>query len=133
MSIKCYIDGSARPNPGKGGIGVVITGDGWNYKFAGTCNGKCTNNIAEYIALIQALEFLSSGSAKDHEVLIVSDSEMLVEQMSGRREVLGGAYIKKYQQAKALAINFPKLSFKWVDRRENAEANYLASKGTRLK
>ena len=130
--LKIWIDGACRPNPGKGGIGIVIRGDGWDYTISEPLDGKVSNNQAEYGALTHALiELLANGCA-DKEILIHSDSQMLVEQMSGNRGVdKGGKYVEAYQEAMQLDKLFTNLMYVWIGREQNAEANLLASQGTK--
>jgi len=130
MTIRVNIDGSARPNPGKGGIGVVIQGDGWDYTISETCPKKrVSNNMAEYMALERALIELMKYGLINHEIEILSDSEMLVLQMLGEKKVDKGAYVPEYMKAKQLRRYFSNLKFKWISRDLNSEANLLASKG----
>ena len=131
MTIKIFIDGAARPNPGKGGIGVCIKSENWSYNISDTCANRVTNNQSEYIALYRALSELINNDLTNEEVIIYSDSEMLVEQMCGRREVLKGSYINEYKRVKQLLgeHKFKSLWFTWIPREQNDEANMLASLG----
>ena len=122
------IDGAARPNPGKGGIGIVIRGDSWDYTLSENLPGKVTNNQAEYCALIRALVELMRNNCFGKQIEVISDSEMLVSQMNYEREVdKGGSYVPNYLKAKKLAGYFSNIKFHWVSRKENNEANLLAS------
>lgn len=131
--IRVWIDGAARPNPGKGGIGVVIRGDGWDYTLSEAISGKVSNNQAEYLALSRALHELIQNDLQLHDLLILSDSEMLVEQMSNCRSVdKGGAYVNTYTFcARDMGKGFTNLKFKYIPREENSEANLLASRGVK--
>lgn len=124
--INIYIDGAARPNPGKGGIGVVIRGDSWDYTISRPLTTKVTSNEAEYLALFAVLDELIKNNLHQKEITIFSDSQMMVEQIKGEREVLGGAYAKWYNLVKTLLPLFENLKFEWIPREENAEANLLA-------
>ena len=131
--IQVWIDGAARPNPGKGGIGVVIRGGNWDYTInKGMSGNKITNNMAEYYALCWALGELKRNQLLDKEITIYSDSEMLVLQMNGKKGVDRGKYLEYYMLASQLANEFGKLTFAWVPRDENAEANLLASRALKL-
>ena len=128
--IQTWIDGAARPNPGKGGIGVVIRGESWDYTLSEALPGKVTNNQAEYCALIAALFKLIRNKCCGKEIEVLSDSEMLVGQMTGERGVdKGGSYVPDYLKAKNLSKYFSGIKFRWISRKENAEANLLASEG----
>lgn len=128
MTIKVYTDGAARPNPGKGGVGVVIRSEHWNYNISDVCSGKVTNNQAEYIAVIKAMQQLIDNELTQEEIIINSDSELLVEQLSGRRSVVAGSYIEQYNIAKQMMKFFKNIKLVWIPREENGEANMLASK-----
>ena len=127
--IRIFTDGSCRPNPGKGGIGVVIQSDNWAYTISDVCTQKCTNNLAEYLAVRRALEELINNELMDEEIVINSDSEMLVLQMTDEKKVdKGGSYVPVYNEVKELLKKFSNVAFKWIPRCENSEANLLASK-----
>jgi len=131
--LKIYIDGSARPNPGKGGIGIVISGDKWRYSISEAIPEKrVSNNEAEYCALNIALNEMIKNDTCREEITIFSDSELLVLQMTGERHVdKGGSYVKEYIKAKMLCEYFPNIKFQYIPREENVEANLLASEGVR--
>lgn len=133
MSICCYIDGSARPNPGKGGIGIAIRGEGWDYTLSEPIpKDKVTNNFAEYFALVRALSELMKNNLTRHDIQILTDSLMLADQMSGNKEVdKGGQYVELHSRAKLLARYFSSLKFTYIPREENGEANLLASKAVK--
>lgn len=77
-----YTDGACRGNPGPAGIGVVICNEsGEIVKEYKDFIGNATNNIAEYRALIKALELASDFSVTRLECF--SDSELMVRQLNG--------------------------------------------------
>src|ERR1700760_3924092 len=79
-------DGGSRGNPGPAGIGVVVrTADGTPVVTLGRFIGKATNNVAEYRALITALEEAKKLGAK--KILIRGDSELIIKQMRGEYRV----------------------------------------------
>jgi ribonuclease HI len=131
--ILVYTDGLAEPNPGLGTYGFVIYKDGKKilerHGFAGS---QVTNNFAEYDGLVMALRELRDST--EEEIVVRSDSKLLVGQMSGewkvskkalrnRRE---GSYVEKYLQAVEEAGRFPLISFEWVPREENSSADELS-------
>jgi len=127
--INVWTDGAARPNPGKGGIGVVIRGETWDYTVSLPLPGKVSSNQAEYCALIHALTELIRNNCTDRPIQVYSDSQLMVYQMNGQWQIdRGGNYTEAYQQAVVLARKFSDLSFDWISRKENTEANALASK-----
>ena len=141
--IKIWIDGSSKPNPGKGGIGIVIRGATWDYPLthgvvwdytiSEKCGDRVSNNQAEYRALNRALTELMKNECINKEIIVFSDSEMLTLQMSGEKKVdKGGAYVPDYMKAKQLLRYFTNIKFSWIPREENAEANLLASEAIRV-
>ncbi len=129
MIYKAFIDGACRGNPGPGGIGVAI--------YQKECDtplleindfiGMCTNNVAEYTALIRALEELDALGAK--EVIIYSDSQLLVRQMEGKYKVKSENLIPLYGKAVKLAQKFVTVKFVDIRRDKNRIADKLANKG----
>ena len=82
LRVTVYVDGGARGNPGPAGAGVVIddNADGQNLYEGGVFLGHATNNVAEYHGLLKGLEQAAALAAD--EVRVVSDSELLVRQLS---------------------------------------------------
>ena len=79
-------DGGARGNPGPGAIGVIVRDDEKILtKYSGEVGKFVTNNIAEYEALIKALE-LASNYTND-ELTCFLDSELVVKQLLGEYRV----------------------------------------------
>src|SRR3984893_1222416 len=76
-----YVDGGSLGNPGSSGIGVVIDGYADGTIRIAKWIGRQDNNVAEYIALLEALQCALGLKAKALHVF--SDSEVVVRQMSG--------------------------------------------------
>src|SRR6266481_9905362 len=76
-----YVDGGSLGNPGPSGIGVVIgQPEGIPIKISKWI-GHQDNNVAEYVALLEALQYALNLNAKTLHVF--SDSEIVVKQMTG--------------------------------------------------
>jgi ribonuclease HI len=124
--IEVYTDGRAEPNPGLGTYGLVVYQDGRRiHSEHGLAGRGVTNNYAEYFCLIKALEYLAPRH--DEEITVFSDSTLLVNQMSGRWKFKSGNYSEKYLEAKELAGGFARLTFEWVPREKNSEADELTN------
>src|ERR1700683_3613351 len=81
LDLVAHIDGESLGNPGPSGIGVVIDGcDAGTIRIAKWI-GRQDNNVAEYVALLEALQCALGLRAKTLHVF--SDSEVVVKQMSG--------------------------------------------------
>jgi ribonuclease HI len=76
-----YVDGGSLGNPGPSGIGVVIDGSTDGTIRIAKWIGHQDNNVAEYVALLEALQCALGLKAKTLHVF--SDSEVMVKQMSG--------------------------------------------------
>ncbi len=121
-----HIDGGARGNPGPGGYGVVIEDHaGRKLDEIARFLGKTTNNVAEYSALIAALEYAVGPGFKALKVL--SDSELLVRQMRGEYKVRNAALQTLYNKAGALARELNDFQVLHIPREENREADHLAN------
>ena len=124
--VVAYIDGGARGNPGPAGYGVRIEApDGTLIEELGDSIGVATNNVAEYRALIAALEW---GRAHGHTSLHVrSDSLLLVQQMRGTFKVKHPGLQPLYAKARLLAHEIGRVTFEHVGRALNAHADRLAN------
>jgi ribonuclease HI len=137
-------DGGARGNPGPAGIGVVIRDE--NQQIIGRHKqyiGEATNNVAEYKALILALEeakkilnFPSSAKATEGrqfsifnggELEIRMDSELIVRQMQGRYKIKDSRLKILAAEVLKLIKNFKNVSFHHVPREQNKEADKLVN------
>jgi ribonuclease HI len=126
MTVTVYVDGLAMPsNPGTGTYGFVIY-DGTR-KLAdesGLAGLEVTSNYAEYTALTEALKKLKELGIEG-DVLIRSDSTLLVGQMSEGWKVKGGMYVEKLKEAKDLMKEFGSIRFEWIPREQNTDADLL--------
>ncbi len=127
-----YIDGASRGNPGPAGVGVIIY-DEKKKLVDELCEyiGKTTNNVAEYQALLIALERARSLGAET--LAIYSDCELLVRQMAGEYRVKDKTLKNLYQMARGNLKNFRKVDIRYIARGRNKRADRLANKGINLK
>lgn len=124
-----YIDGASKGNPGPSGIGVVICRNGQTIKNISTYIGKATNNIAEYTALIYALE--EALILKADTLKINSDSELLCRQLNKDYKVKSPNIIGLYKQALHLMSAFKKVFIKNIPREDNSGADKLATQAVK--
>src|SRR3954469_11676366 len=97
-TITLEFDGGSRGNPGPAGIGVVLRAqDGTPLVTLGRFIGRATNNVAEYRALITALEQAKVLGAK--KLIIRGDSELIVKQMRGEYRVKNADLRELYDEA----------------------------------
>jgi ribonuclease HI len=120
-----HIDGAARGNPGPAAYAVVLRRpDGATYLDSEPI-GRATNNVAEYTALIRALELAAGQGLKSLHVF--SDSELLVKQMNGEYRVKNPDLQELYQEAQRLRKTFDRVTLTHVRREQNAEADRLCN------
>lgn len=127
-----YIDGASRGNPGPAGVGIIIY-DEKKKLVDELCEyiGKTTNNVAEYQALLIALE--RARSLETETLIIYSDCELLVRQMAGEYRVKDKTLKDFYQRARKSLGNFRKVDIRYIARGRNKRADRLANKGINLK
>ena len=120
------IDGASRGNPGPSGIGVVFLGaDGSPTLELSKYLGETTNNVAEYLALLYALqEAQVRGFTRLH---VKTDSELLAKQLHGEYKIKEENLQKLFIELWNLKLDFGEVVFKHVPREENKEADRMVN------
>lgn len=118
-------DGGSRNNPGPAGIGVVFSTENGEVllKF-GEYIGEATNNVAEYTALVKALEKSKEFDAKEIECRL--DSELIVKQLNGEYKVKNAEMRNFYEKVQEL-IFFRPVKFVHVRREYNQLADEMVN------
>lgn len=129
QTLKIFSDGGSRGNPGPAGIGVVIEYDEQTHEIA-ECIGEATNNIAEYRAVIHALEWVQTNIDDDNiEIKCFLDSQLVVEQLNQRYKLKNEGLKPLFWQIRDLIMKLGgRVSFQYIPRAENAEADALVNK-----
>jgi probable phosphoglycerate mutase len=121
-------DGGARGNPGPAAIGVVIKEQGNLVHEFGQTIGVATNNVAEYRAVLAALEWVAGQSARPEAIEFILDSQLVVEQLKGNWKIkeprLQDLALSAHGLMQKLGI---KVSFTSVRREQNAAADKLVN------
>ena len=126
MKAKLSTDGGARGNPGPAAYGYVLEAeDGTVLDARGETIGVATNNVAEYRALIAGLAKALELGVQELEV--VSDSELLVRQMTGEYKVKNEALRALNDEAEAIARRLDKVRYTAVRREHNELADRLVN------
>ena len=121
-------DGAARGNPGPAGIGVhITTEDATPVAEIARGIGEATNNVAEYTAVIEGLSLAQELGART--VTLRSDSQLLVNQLTGRYRVKSPHLQPLHRRARNLVAGFDRVSVEHVRRELNKEADRLANEG----
>ncbi len=123
-----YVDGGSHGNPGPSGIGVIIQ-DSSGEKFGiAKWIGHHDNNVAEYVALMEALQVALSMNAK--VLRVYSDSEVVVRQMNGTYHCRSPRLYSLHWTCRKLARSLD-FSIVRIPREDNTEANHLANRAAR--
>jgi ribonuclease HI len=124
-----YTDGASSGNPGPAGIGAVIVMDDRKTTLSEYI-GVTTNNVAEYTALIRALEMALKMGAKRIKVML--DSELVVKQLHGIYRVRNERLLTLYKKTLTLLQKFSTHEIQHIPREENTEADRLSKEGIRM-
>ena len=129
--LSIYCDGGARGNPGPAAIGFVVYKDRKIIHKSSKKIGETTNNVAEYQAVIAALEWLTKPSAIGHLPSAISfylDSQLIVNQLNGNFKIKNSNLQKLIVRAKNLERKINgKISYSYVSRRRNKIADALVN------
>lgn len=127
MNLNIFIDGASRGNPGPASTGVVLRDEnGKTLREHCRAIGVETNNVAEYAALLDALELAKEIGAE--ELLVHSDSQLLVRQLTGQYKVKNLRLAGYLADIRKLQVNFKSFKIVHVRREFNKRADALANK-----
>lgn len=130
QDLVAYVDGGSLGNPGPSGIGVVIDGSPDGKVRIAKWIGNQDNNVAEYVALLEALQYARLSNAK--ALHVYSDSEVVVRQMTGEYACRSPRLYSLNWICRKLARSF-RFSISHLPREDNAEANALANFAVRTR
>ncbi|HEX3376663.1 MAG TPA: reverse transcriptase-like protein [Candidatus Acidoferrales bacterium] len=120
------IDGAARGNPGPAAYGVIVRRpDGKKHEALGKYIGRTTNNVAEYYALIAALDYAAASGIR--RLRVYSDSQLIVNQIKGIYKVKHPDLRPLHERAKKQAAGLESFTIQYVPREENRDADELAN------
>jgi probable phosphoglycerate mutase len=126
MKARLSTDGGARGNPGPAAYGYVLEAeDGTVLDARGQTIGTATNNVAEYSGLVAGLT--SAVELGLDELEVVSDSELMVRQMTGVYRVKNEGLRQLNLEATALARKIDRVRYRAVRREQNELADRLVN------
>ncbi|BCJ45131.1 bifunctional RNase H/acid phosphatase [Actinoplanes ianthinogenes] len=120
-------DGGSRGNPGPAGYGAVVKdtdGEVLLERFAAL--GTTTNNVAEYSGLIAGLRAALELNATRVDVRM--DSKLVIEQMAGRWQIKHPGLRPLAAEAAGLVAKFREVTWSWIPRERNRDADALANR-----
>ena len=123
-----YVDGGSHGSPGPSGIGVVIEQPGSEKVRIAKAIGRQDNNVAEYVALLEALQHAVAVKARTLQVY--SDSQIVVRQMTGQYACRSPRLYSLNWTCRKLARSLD-FSIAHISRDQNLEANELANRAAR--
>ena len=124
LEIRC--DGASRGNPGPAAVGAVFSQkDGPTLCALSLAIGKTTNNVAEYRAVVAALELCSQWRVA--RVQLFLDSELVVRQINGVYRVKSPDLRPLYQRVMFLARGLTAFQVRHIPRAQNSHADYMAN------
>lgn len=124
--LEVYTDGASRGNPGPAAIGVVFNQkDGPALCVHGEAIGTTTNNVAEYRAVLAALQLCRRWNAS--RVHLFVDSELVARQLTGVYRVKSPDLQPLFQQVQHLARQLREFQVRHVPRERNAHADHVAN------
>jgi ribonuclease HI len=131
--IVIYTDGGSRGNPGPGAAGTVFCNEKGEVfkKYSQYLGDNLTNNEAEYQAVIFAFKKFKSlfgkKLAKNSEIELKSDSELLIKQLRGEYKILEPRIQPLFIGVWNLKLDFKKVKFTLISRDKNKEADRLVN------
>jgi ribonuclease HI len=126
LQVSVHTDGGARGNPGPAAAAAVLTArDGAVLDEASVRLGETTNNVAEYRGLVLGLERARALGAT--EVDVVMDSELVVNQITGRYRVRSQELAPLHRAAMDALASFAAWTIRAVRRTDNARADRLVN------
>jgi ribonuclease HI len=125
---RAWFDGSARPNPGRLGIGALLRGPGGELVELARSAGYGNSSEAEYLALIAVLEAaLAHGAA---QLTVYGDSRVVIDDVNGPLEASALVLRPYRERALALLARLPMAALRWVPRHRNLEADALSQRAS---
>ena len=121
-----YTDGASRGNPGDASLGFAVYDSDNKEVFSyAKALGTQTNNYAEYMAVVEALNF--SVENKVQNLVVRSDSQLLVRQIQGQYKVKSPGLKPLFMECKGLISQLPNFEIEHVRREDNVKADELAN------
>jgi ribonuclease HI len=126
-TLSLFTDGASRGNPGEAGAGVcILDEEGGELVAAGQYLGQCTNNEAEYRALLLGLARCKEFGRGRLKAQL--DSELIVKQIRGQYRVKHPNLIPLFREAMARLSEFASYAVTHVRREKNSRADELANR-----
>jgi ribonuclease HI len=129
-NVQVYFDGLCQPvNPGGTACFAFIVKDRENtiHSKFGVAAYDSTNNVAEYKAIIRALEWLQANNYQNEKIIVRGDSQLVIRQIERKFKVRASNIIPLYRDAIYLISKFKHIQFELIPREQNKEADKLTN------
>ncbi|MFK3740585.1 ribonuclease HI family protein [Massilia sp. TN1-12] len=123
---RAWFDGSARPNPGRCGIGALLTGPGGFSVEIARDVGHGNSSEAEYAALVAVLEAALAHGAAD--LTVYGDSRVVIDDVAAPDAMAAPVLAPWRTRAQALLARLPQATLRWVPRHKNLDADALSQR-----
>jgi len=123
---RAWFDGSARPNPGRCGLGAVLEGPGGVRVELSHDGGYGNSSEAEYLALIAVLHVAVTHDAND--VLVCGDSQVVIDDVNGPDSAAAPSLRNYRFEARSLLARLPQAQVRWIPRHKNSRADALSQR-----
>ena len=123
--IKVYTDAAVNGNPGDVGLGVLVLKDGEQKPFKISVEEKMDNHLAEFTAILWALEWLLEKGMQEELIFMHTDSKVAADAIEKKytKKEANRVVLKEIQKK---VKHFPQLFVKWIPESENKGADQLA-------
>ena len=125
LTLEIYCDGASRSNPGEASVGVSIIKQNIEIATISRKIGIATNNVAEYLALIDGLKYCNSNNVSTANFYL--DSKLVVEQISGNFKVKSIHLKELFLEAEKLISKIENFTISHIYRENNKRADQLAN------
>lgn len=126
---RAWFDGSAHPNPGRCGIGGLLTGPGGEHIEISRPAGYGNSSEAEYLALIAVLESAASVGAR--ELTVYGDSQVVIGDVTAPDTASAASLAELRAAARALMAQLGGVALRWIPRHKNGDADRLSQRAAR--
>ncbi len=128
MEFSLFTDGGSRGNPGPAAWAFVLYDAQTIIAEESGYLGSTTNNVAEYTACLEGFRYVAKHFGGEHQITCFADSELMVEQMSGRYKIKSPHLKVLVTQIHEIANLQDKVTYKHIRRERNTEADALVNR-----
>jgi len=137
LPVHVHFDGACEEVRGRrvAAYGFTVDGGGLRHEDFGLAvppgHARATNNVAEYVGAICALEWLARAGYTG-PVVVIGDSQLVVRQMRGEYRVRTEHLVPYHERLAQLAARFARVDYRWVPREQNTRADDLSKRGLEI-